>query len=569
MVNGQESSHSPKIRRGQVWGLALACGAVVAAYCLALRRYGLELADEGALLAHFDRVAHGQVPYRDFHLGYGPALYWLEAAAFAWFGASITTVRAGLALVHAGRAVLLARLGVAAGGPAWAPALAIVLVGFFLPVAPGLCVPGNIPYPAWFANLLGLVGVALLARQSPPMLTIGMVLGAAFAFKQNSGLLGLGAAAVTTVLAAPTPPGGGRVVGPVMATALLACALLLLQEYLDPGLGLVFVVPVLPLVVALGRARVAPETTRALVRLGMGFAVVGGGVVSVMVVRAGGFAVWSELLQVGMDTVRTYHADHPTLGALVRQLDGAPVVRAARLIADAAWFAVLPAVHLAAATLVATGRIRSRLGIALVAAAALGYLELYPRMDFWHLLPLVPASLVTLALVATTFGPWIGRVTLAALAVVSLGRMLPTIPVLASVGGPDASGPRIARLDLRWDLLRDERLMRLPEVIEALQGARRVGGFPALGIVNFALGTPSPWRHDYFFPGRPTPAEERDMVAALARDPPDAVVVLDAPASSFEGSFTAHALFVEALEQRLHEQRRIGPFRILVPGRSR
>src|SRR6185503_8591405 len=278
MVNGQESSPGPKIRRGQAgWRLPVACGLLVAAYCLALRRYGLELADEGALLAHFDRVAHGQVPYRDFHLGYGPALYWLEAAAFAWFGASITTVRTGVALVHAARAVLLARLGTAIGGPAWAAALAIGLIAFFLPVAPGVCVPGNIPYPAWFANLLGLVGLTLLARQPAPMLTIGMVWGAVFAFKQNTGLLGLGAATVTTLLAAPVAASGRRGVAIVTATALLAGALVLLQEYLTVGLGLVFVLPLVPLVLAVGRTRVAPETIGALVRLGAGSVGGGGG----------------------------------------------------------------------------------------------------------------------------------------------------------------------------------------------------------------------------------------------------------------------------------------------------
>src|SRR5215831_16631939 len=110
MVRGQESSHSPKLGPAG-WGLAGGLGLAAAASCLVLRRFGLELADEGVLLAQIDRVAHGQVPYRDFHVGYGPALFWLGACAFAGFGASITTVRAGLAVVHGVRALLLARLG--------------------------------------------------------------------------------------------------------------------------------------------------------------------------------------------------------------------------------------------------------------------------------------------------------------------------------------------------------------------------------------------------------------------------------------------------------------------------
>src|SRR4030095_16223017 len=150
MMGVQESSHSPKIRQTTAdrQGVALACAGVVAAYCLVLRRYGLELADEGVLLAQMDRVVHGQVPYRDFHTGYGPGIFWLHAWAFAWFGGSLGTVRAGLTVVHAARAMLLARVAGAAGGRAWSGAAALALLAFFLPVAPGLCAPGNIPYPA-------------------------------------------------------------------------------------------------------------------------------------------------------------------------------------------------------------------------------------------------------------------------------------------------------------------------------------------------------------------------------------------------------------------------------------
>src|SRR6185436_10118000 len=143
--------------------------------------------------------------------------------------------------------------------------------------------------------------------------------------------------------------------------------------------------------------------------------------------------------------------------------------------------------------------------LAIVPAAALGYLQLYPRMDFWHLLALAPASLAAMALVATTV-PSVGAVVLALVVLVSVGRLVPTVPVLASIAGGMARPPRIPRIDVRWDLLKEERL--LPDVIETVQGRERVAGFPALGMVNFALGRPSPWRHDYFYPGRPLPAEE-------------------------------------------------------------
>jgi len=536
------------------------------AYCLALRRFGLELADEGVLLAQFDRVAHGQVPYRDFHVGYGPALFWLYAASFGGFGATLTTVRAGLAVVHGLRAFALARLGDRVGGRMWAVGLVVCLLGFFLPVAPGVCAPGNIPYPAWFTDALGLVALILIARERPAYLAIGALWGLAFAFKQNAGVFGVAAASVTVVLTADREAGGSRALALALALAMLAGAIVVLLDYLDPTLAIVFVLPLAPLAFALATTRMSGATMGALARLGIGFVAVAGLVVGVMVWQAGATAVRIDFLQIGTDTIRTYHAPHPTLEGTLATLVGAPPSRAARLVADASWFGALPLVHLAGGLLVATGRVRSRLGIAIVAAASLGYLQLYPRMDVWHLLPLAPTSLATLAVVATSRGARLGRALAAGLLVVSLGRAVPTLPVLAAATVSDGTDmPRVPRVDLRWDLLDVDRLTRLPDVIAALAGRGRVAGFPALGVLNFALGEPSPWRHDYFFPGRPGAEEERALAAEVERDPPEVVVVLDAPEGPFADAFAAHRTLVDALERRFVEAQRIGPYRLHVP----
>jgi hypothetical protein len=185
-------------------------------------------------------------------------------------------------------------------------------------------------------------------------------------------------------------------------------------------------------------------------------------------------------------------------------------------------------------------------------------------MDFWHLLALAPASLATLAVVATTM-PAFGRVALALVVVASVGRLLPSVPVLASMAGGPATPPRVPRVDVRWDLLTEERLRLLPEVIEAVQPDARVAGFPALGIVSFAIGRPSPWRHDYFYPGRPLPDEERALADAVERDPPDAIVILDDPGATFEPAFHAHRVLLDAIDRRCRPRRRIGPYRIMVP----
>ena len=58
----------------------LAAGLVVAAYAAALRPYGIfDYVDEGLLLVQALRAARGQVPYVDFHTGYGPLYFRLQA----------------------------------------------------------------------------------------------------------------------------------------------------------------------------------------------------------------------------------------------------------------------------------------------------------------------------------------------------------------------------------------------------------------------------------------------------------------------------------------------------------
>jgi uncharacterized membrane protein len=549
-------------------GLAVILGLATLLYGITLRHYGLELADEGVLLAQIDRVAHGQIPYRDFHTGYGPGMFLVNAALFDVFGASTATVRTGLAIVQAVRVGLAASLVASIGGGAWAVAVAGAVVAFFLPVAPGVCVPSSIPYPAWYASALGLGALLLLTRTRTRagVAMIGVLAGAIFAFKQNSGLFVLGAAAVTLVLA-PNNDGSDRRpgVGLALGAALLAAAYLLLRDFLDAPLVAAFVLPLVPLAVALARRPVSGRTIGDLVVLGVAFAAVAGTTVAAMIARAGVGPIRTDLLQIGSDIAQVFHQPYPTWGGALAQSAGASPARTVRLLGDAAWFTVLPIVHALGALLVATGRVRSRAAVAVVAAAAIGYLEIYPRMDFWHLLPIAATSLIAVVVVLTTIAPAMQRVALAGLIVASVVRFAPTVPVLLALGTPAPVDVSTGRLQVRFDLLDDERSRRVPEVVAALAGAGAVAGFPAFGIVNFGLGRPSPWRHDYFFPGRPGPAEEAALAAEVRRRPPDAVVVLDAGQGPFAEAFAAHPTMVEALRDRFVERERIGPYRILAP----
>jgi hypothetical protein len=571
MVTSQDISHSPKI--GAVgWTAAGGVGLAVGAYCLVLRRYGLELADDGTLLAQMDRVVHGQVPYRDFHTGYGPALFYAHALLFQTWGTSIGVVRVGLAAVHALRATLAAALASATGTRSAAAILGIVMVGFFLPVAPGVCCPFLIPYAAWYADAIGLAAVIVLALRADraSAVVVGVLWGLAFAFKQNSGLLGLGGAMIASVVASEEPraTATGRLVAVGLALGLVAGALALLHDHLDPTIAVVMLLPLVPLALATVRARIGADGVGRVVGLGVGFLVVVIPVVAAMVVRAGGTAVATDLLQIGTDTARVYYAPYPSVQAL---LDGAThalsLPEAARRVADGAWFFAFPAVQLVAATWVLLARTGRRATVAVV-AAVVGYLQLYPRMDFWHVLAIAPLSLAALLILLGRAPRPLQTLAGTALAVLALGRALPVAPVVASLATPQ-DGARLERVDLRWDLLTPPALRRLPEVVRAVEDRRSVAGFPALGLVNFALGRPSPWRHDYFFPGRPDASEETVLAAGLASTPPDAIVELDARDASFASAFSAHAALVSAIEHDFREERTIGPYRILVPASTR
>jgi hypothetical protein len=94
--------------RASVW-LVLAI-----AYFGAVLLYTPGVYDEGLIVCGAERVAHGQIPYRDFYTGYPPAQFYTIAAVFRAFGTTLLAARVwdslwrmaivGLVCVLAGRA---------------------------------------------------------------------------------------------------------------------------------------------------------------------------------------------------------------------------------------------------------------------------------------------------------------------------------------------------------------------------------------------------------------------------------------------------------------------------------
>jgi hypothetical protein len=72
----------------RIWTLAAAAVAVLALQ-LGCMDTALLPYDEGIVLLGADRVLRGDVPYRDFWTLYGPATFYLPAAAFRLFGETV------------------------------------------------------------------------------------------------------------------------------------------------------------------------------------------------------------------------------------------------------------------------------------------------------------------------------------------------------------------------------------------------------------------------------------------------------------------------------------------------
>jgi hypothetical protein len=80
------------------WAAAGICAATVV-YLLCLPRW-LDLADESFLLYEAKRIRDGEVMYRDFFQFVTPLASYSIAALFWLFGTTLTTARAGMAVVH-------------------------------------------------------------------------------------------------------------------------------------------------------------------------------------------------------------------------------------------------------------------------------------------------------------------------------------------------------------------------------------------------------------------------------------------------------------------------------------
>jgi len=147
----------------------------------------LGAADESYFFQHGLRVLHGQAPYRDFFDLITPASFYLVAAVFGLFGASMETARLFSGAIEGGIAVaIFAACRLVGVGPALASAAAVAQIALFQEAWP-------FASPHWLSTLLLLVllvGLARpLARGRAPSVWLGALAGVLVLVQQQRGAL--------------------------------------------------------------------------------------------------------------------------------------------------------------------------------------------------------------------------------------------------------------------------------------------------------------------------------------------------------------------------------------------
>jgi hypothetical protein len=174
---------------------------------------GIQPNDEGLMLQAAARIAHGEVPYRDFWWFYPPGQPLLLAALWKVLGASLLEWRVVRVLCDAGVAVLVWRLALRGGASRW------VALGAWLAATLAMAYPsGPHPHPLTLVLCLG----ALLVFEDRPALA-GVLAGvAAFWRLEFAGYLGLGIVLALLVARAPRTAARFASAGVVTAAVLYA-----------------------------------------------------------------------------------------------------------------------------------------------------------------------------------------------------------------------------------------------------------------------------------------------------------------------------------------------------------
>ncbi len=642
-------------------------GSFTAGLYLTFVRYGVNLDDEGTILYQILRTYRGELPYIDFHTGYTPAMFYLNAALLDVFGVSVLPLRLFLVVVNTAAVLLTFRLALRVAPPLESAGAALTYA-LFLPFFAGQFASFNIPYPAWYgvtawlaAELASVKAVETGKRSW--LGVAGALAGLAFSFKPNTGVLALGAVVLTRLLTMGPLAGrlGAWLEGSLLAVAFGAVFAVLTFDVFTEQFAFLGV-PILVLIAgaawlrhrahAEGRGvRPVADGFRDVGVLLLGFVVVVGAWLAYFLPLLGLERFGREVLLLGAGVERIYLLYYPdvsgwtvaVLGGLaaawilpraiaegwisLRAVGAVVGVGVVAGIAALAVFGLAPEgfvlsiamqlenvsyfvipLLLAGSVVVVLDRLRgpgafqtsadgampTELGVvlALVVYGLFLFLQLYPRIDFMHVVISMPSALVLGAGALyrverywwrTVGDPEVpdiphGRVW----AAIRIVAVVPVVIGLAARAVPFAD----ARIDLDGDLAvrdmtrlhfssmpieierdRDHDLRELSAAARFVTTSTRAGEsivtFPALGIVSFLTGRETPVPHDYFFAGRPSHADEAEMVARIAEVAPPLVVTLNDRLGYFSAAPAYYFILRDFVLENYVLVRRFGRFDVL------
>jgi hypothetical protein len=130
-------------------GLTTVCvfAVAVGAYALLFNRANVLSHSIGYNLYASERVLNGDVPYRDFHTLYPPAIFYLNAALFKWMGASLYTALLGVLVFKVLTVVVIYLCGLQVLPRTWALLAALSALLWLRPNGPFKSVP--MPRCSW------------------------------------------------------------------------------------------------------------------------------------------------------------------------------------------------------------------------------------------------------------------------------------------------------------------------------------------------------------------------------------------------------------------------------------
>lgn len=646
------------------WPATLAVTGLAFALFFSFVDYGYELSDEGTVLYQILRTYRGERPYLDFHTGYTPAVFYLNALLFDWFGVSVLPIRIGLALANAASVLLIFRLSLRLA-PMLESACAALTYAVFLPFFAGQFASFNIPYPAWYAVAIWLATELATIRACETgrrswLAIAGALAAVAFSFKPNTGVLALGALILAQCLRGAPLAGriGAWLENVLLAVAGIAVVATLTFEFATEQFWLLGA-PILLMIGAAmrSRGRVRRELPSRARPVGEGFRDLGALLAGFLVVTTTWLAYFlselgfsrfgTEVLLLGANVERIYLLYYPDLsGWSAAVLAGVVAIWLLPLAIARGWIATRGLLVLATVFVLASftalavfglapegvvlsvtlqlenvsyflipmllvgavlawaarledltlayGRngLRSGLDVVTVALvfALFLFLQLYPRIDFMHVVIAMPSALVIGAGALHRFELWctaqlggparphsngaLARlVRIAALTPVVaalLARVMPFVDArvdLLDARVRDTTSMARSPLPVVLERDRDRDLRELRAVADFVERTTRpdepIVQFPALAMLPFLTDRRTPVPHDYFFPGRPDHFDEAGMVAAIDAAEPPLVITLNDRLGYFSASPAYYFILRDYVQKNYKLVRRIGRFDIL------